>query len=109
MPRRTKAPRLWLRRAQYKPDGRLHQAATWIIRDGRRRASTGCGADDVAGAERALETYLARKRLAVTTQGVRDPAAIRVADVLALYLRDKAPRHARPAETTRRIDRLLDF
>ena len=37
------------------------------------------------------------------------PAAIPVGDVLALYARDVAPEHARPAETGQRITALLTF
>lgn len=109
MPRRSKGARLWLRNAQYNTAGKLTHAAVWIIKDGDHRESTGCGADDRGGAERALEIYLNRKYSAAAFDGVRAPAAIPIADVIALYARDKAPNHARPKETGQRLKSLLKF
>ena len=109
MPRRSKGPRLWLRKAQYDRNGSLTHAAIWHIKDGEYRESTGCRADDRGGAEKALGDYIARKHLAQAETGLRPPAAIPVADVLALYARDVAPKHARPSETGRRITALLTF
>jgi integrase len=40
---------------------------------------------------------------------VRPPASIAVGDILALYARDIAPKHARPHETGQRIRALLSF
>ena len=109
MPRRGKGPRLWLRKAQYDRSGKLTHAAIWLIKDGRHRESTRCGFDDHQRAERALAEYIARKHLAGAETGVRPPAAIPVADVLAIYARDVAPSHARPKETWQRITALLQF
>jgi hypothetical protein len=109
MPRRGKGPRPWLRKAQYDRTGKLTHSAVWHIKDGRYRESTRCGIDDRRRAERALADYIARKHLAGAETGVRPPAAIPVADVLALYARDIAPRHARPKETLQRITTLLSF
>ena len=109
MPRRSKGPRLWLRRAQYDQSGRLTHAAVWLIKDGKHRESTGCGADDRGGAEAALRQYLNHKQLAQASAGVRPPASIPVADTLALYGRDVAPNHVRPKETAQRIEALLSF
>jgi integrase len=109
MPRRSKGPRLWLRRAQYDKKGRLTHAAVWIIKDGKHRESAGCSTDDRGGAEAALTRYLNNKQLAQASTGVRPPASIPVADVLALYGRDVAPNHARPDETGQRIKALLSF
>jgi integrase len=112
MPRRSKGPRLWLRKERRGASGRVVQNATWVILDtinGRHEESTGCGIDDRAGAERALAEYLARKHLTQVSKDERDPAYIPIADVLALYARDIAPDHARPRETAQRITALLAF
>jgi integrase len=109
MPRRSKGPRLWLRKAQYGRDGRLSHVAVWVIKDGGHRESTGCGAGDRREAEAALASYIGRKHLAHAEAGVRPPAHIPVADVIALYARDIAPKHSRPRETAQRIAALLGF
>jgi hypothetical protein len=109
MPRRSKGARLWLRCAQYNRAGKLTHAAIWIIKDGRYRESTGRGADDYRGAENALADYLARKRIAHVRDGTRPPTLIPVADVLALYGRDKVEKLARPNEARARLKRLLGF
>jgi hypothetical protein len=61
MPRPAKGSRLWLRPEKGNPDGILRERAVWVIRDGPRKISTGCVAQDRAGAERALGEYLADK------------------------------------------------
>jgi integrase len=109
MPRRSKGARLWLRKAQYDREGNLTHNAIWHIKDGEHRESTGCRADDRGDAEKALSDYITRKHLAQAETGLRPPAAIPVGDILALYARDVAPKHARPAETGRRITALLTF
>jgi integrase len=109
MSRRSKGPRLWLRNAQYGRDCKLTHAAVWIIKDGKHRASTGCGANDRRRAEAALASYIGRKHLADAEAGVRPLAQIPVADVIALYGRDIAPKHSRPRETAQRIAALLGF
>ncbi|HEY2227847.1 MAG TPA: hypothetical protein VGI22_08920 [Xanthobacteraceae bacterium] len=53
--------------------------------------------------------YIARQHLAQAESGLRPPAAIPVADVLSLYGRDIAPKHARRGETGQRITALLSF
>jgi integrase len=109
MPRRSKGPRLWLRKAQYDRSGKLSHTAIWLIKDGEHRESTGCGTENDRGAEKALADYIARKHVAQAESGLRPPAAIPVGDVLALYARDVAPEHARPSETGQRITALLSF
>jgi integrase len=109
MSRRSKGPRLWLRNAQYGRDGKLTHVAVWIIKDGKHRESTGCGANDRRRAEAALANYIGRKHLADAEAGVRPLAQIPVADVIALYGRDIAPKHSRPRETAQRIAALLGF
>jgi integrase len=109
MSRRSKGPRLWLRNAQYGRDGKLTHVAVWIIKDGKHRESTGCGANDRRRAEASLANYIGRKHLADAEAGVRPLAQIPVADVIALYGRDIAPKHSRPRETAQRIAALLGF
>src|SRR5262245_55833316 len=109
MPRRSKGPHLWLRRAQYDRTGRLTHAALRLIKDSGHCESTRCGADDRRRAEAALASYIGRKHLAAAQTGARAPAHIPVADVLALYGRDVAPKHSRPRETAQRIAALLGY
>ncbi len=109
MPADSKGPRLWLRKARRDKRGRITHRAVWLILDGEHQESTECGRDNVDGAEKKLELYLARKRIAATKKGQRDPDAIPVADVIALYAAEVAPTHSRPKETGQRLDRLLAF
>lgn len=104
MPPRPKGPRLWLR-----PAGNGRESV-WLILDGPRQRSTGCGPSDSRGAESALSDYIREKHGdALATAGTRDPANIPIADVVNLYLRDVAPHKARPLEITDRLMRVLDF
>ena len=41
MPRQSKGARLWLD-PERKENGKLRKRATWVIRDGARKISTGC-------------------------------------------------------------------
>jgi integrase len=102
MPRPAKGIRLWLRPEERNTDGTLRKRGVWVIRDGPRKISTGCVAKDRAGAERAVSEYLANKYQPNRSRG-RHPAEILIADVLAIYLRDVAPRHAREDETKQRV------
>lgn len=109
MPHKSKGPRLWLRPNRRNRSGEITHQATWIVRDGRLSQGTGCGFDDRRGAEQALGEYIARKYLTASTSGRRDPNQIPVANVLALYVQDVAPQHARPHETAKRVATLLRF
>jgi len=101
MPRPAKGARLWLRPEERNSDGTLRKRAVWVIRDGPRKISTGCAATDRDGAERALGEHLANKYQPNRRRG-RHPSEILIADVLAIYLADVAPRHAREHETKQR-------
>lgn len=107
MPRRAQGPRLWFRKARRDTAGRLTHAAAYFILD--RGRQIGAGGADLAPAEQALADYLARKHRAERTRDLKDPAAIAVADVIALYATDIALHHADPAETKRRLARVLAF
>lgn len=88
MPRRAKGPRLWL----LKRGGR---EPTWLILDGGKQHSTGCGEGDRAGAERALGRYIAEKYQPPTRESALD--RILIADVMTVYLKEHAP-HVRNPE-----------
>ena len=105
----SKGPRLWLRKARRDERGRITHAPVWIILDGKHQESTECGLDDRDGAERAFEAYLNRKHLTAAKKSLRDPDQIPIADVLALYVEEIVPGHARAHETAQRIERLLTF
>jgi integrase len=102
MPRPAKGARLWLRPEDRNPDGSIRKRAVWVIRDGARKISTGCAAQNRADAERALGEHLANKYQPNRSHG-RHPSAILIADVLAIYLADTAPQHAREQETKQRV------
>jgi integrase len=102
MPRPGKGARLWLRPEVRNATGTLRERAVWVIRDGPSKISTGCATEDRAGAERALGEHLANKYRPNRARG-RHPSEILIADVLAIYLTDVAPRHAREEETKQRV------
>jgi integrase len=102
MSRPGKGARLWLRPEKRNPDGTLRERAVWVIRDGSRKISTGCPPQNRAGAESALGEHLADK-YKPNRAGGRHPSEILIADVLAIYLTDVAPRHAREDETKQRV------
>lgn len=107
MSRPQKGARLYFRRESRKADGSLRSAAGWFVRDGKRLLSTGCGADDRAGAERWLADYLTRKHDPVADAGPKDE--IVVADIINAWLRVAGSAQSRPAETAARAIRLLTF
>lgn len=108
MSRPGKGARLYLRAGRRRADGSVIERAMWIIRDGERRYSTGCSADAREEAERKLAQYLAEKHDPARHRNNR-AELIPVADAIASYSEEVAPRHARPRETAARLDRLLDF
>ena len=105
----SKGPRLWLRKPQYDKSGKLTHHAVWLIRDGEHQESTRCGVGDRGMAERILADYITRKHIESTTRNQRHPHQIPIADVISLYLRDIAPKRARPQETAQRARALLGF
>jgi integrase len=109
MPRQSRGARLYLKADRRNAAGDVTHAAIWEIRDAGHRESTGCAQADIAGAEAALERYLNRKHQAAARKPERDPAAIAISDVLALYAEQVAPNNARPKETLQIIERLDDF
>ena len=84
MPRRRLPVRLRLRKA------RADRAAIWVILDGEKEISTRAGADAVQTAQEALEEYLASRHR--PPAGEPNPASLLVAEVIATYLREHAPK-----------------
>ncbi|MGY4297944.1 hypothetical protein ACVWXN_006039 [Bradyrhizobium sp. i1.4.4] len=87
MPRISKGPRLYKRKAKRR-NGRLIANAVWTIRDGDREVATGIFAGEAErkppkAAEDALVTYITSKYR--PPRRVRDIEDIDVADVLAIY------------------------
>jgi integrase len=87
MPRRSKGPRLYLRK-------RRGREAVYVILDGENEIGTGCGAGDSERAEKALSAYIARKHKPDWQN--THPAEIAVADVLAYYGTNRAPKLIHP-------------
>jgi hypothetical protein len=107
MPRQPKRPRLYLRKARVDNSGR--HSGVWLILDGGRQISTGCDADDVNGAERALAGYLNEKHVQAARSGPRSTDQIPVVDVLTLYARDVAPSQREPRRAGHALRRLGEF
>jgi integrase len=107
MPRRSKGPRLWLQPARKDQNGNIIEQSVWVIRDGSVKRSTGCGPREIEQATGKLRDYLNER----PTQriGDRDPSAVVIADVIAIYSEDVVPTHARPKETAARLSNVLDF
>lgn len=111
MPRRFQGPRLWPQPAHKGKDDSTREAV-WCIRDGKHKRSTGVRVEDSRRppqlARDKLQAYLAESHKASRERG-RAADEIAVADVIAIYLTDKAPRQARPAEVGQRARTLLEF
>jgi integrase len=110
MPRRSKGPRLYLRSGRKDARSGRSLPDLYYIRDGAREVGTGCGPDGLRGAEEALAAYIAGKwapppRPAGARE--RDPGEVLVADVLALYARERAPLTADPVSIAGRVTTLL--
>ncbi|WP_062117086.1 tyrosine-type recombinase/integrase [Aureimonas sp. AU40] len=102
-------PHLWLEPARRDKTGKLTHNAKWVIIDAGKKKSTGCKAQDHAGAARALERYLAEKHADKPLAKSRPAAAVRIADVLRHYLDVRGEKVARPTHLALRVDHLLDF
>lgn len=107
MPRPSKGPRLFLRKAR--PDKR--QASVWVIRDGSKEVGTGCGPGEVAEAGLKLAEYIQAKWTPAPSgpNGAADPADVLLADVLALYAEGRAAKAPDPKAVRARLSALLEF
>lgn len=103
MPKKRLPPRLWAKPAE------RGRPAVWIIKDGKRRISTGCGIDDPEGASRALARYLAAEhaRRSATLRN-RSIDAVPVADVVLAYWSSRKDSVALPEELQSRLGRLVE-
>ena len=111
MPRPAKGPRLYLRPARTTRSGSFI-AETWVIRDGAFEVSTGCGRDRLHGpdgAESKLAAYIADKWAPKRGDSPSDPSSVLIAEVLALYLKERAPALADPKATATRVKTLMGF
>lgn len=109
MARPRKGARLYLRAGVIDARTGRQLTATYYIRDGQKSISTGCGPDRLADAEAQLAAYLERKaRPAERSRGrADDPEDILIADVVALYAREKAPWAADPKAVAARLAAIL--
>lgn len=108
MARRSKGPRLYLRAGR----ADRNSEAVWVIRDGSREISTGCGPDSLSGsdgAEAKLAAYIASKWTPDEAQRTGDPADVLVAEALAFYAQKRAPKLADPKATAVRVKTLLTW
>ena len=101
MPAKQKGARLWLRTEKDRP-------ALWFIKDGDKRIGTGLAAHERDKAEQRLAEYIAEKH-----QPARDreqsPSSIPVADVLSVYVTDRASTVASTNELGQRVKALARY
>lgn len=103
MSRSRKPARLWLRPAD------KDRAAVWLILDGGKQYTTGCGAADHNGAEAALVKHIAERFITAPKRKDRAASEVTVAEVLAHYLQLKKETATRPKELAARAENLLAF
>lgn len=100
MPRPAAPPRLYLR-------DRRGRTAVWVILHNGREISTGAAATNNGKAHAAFADYLGRTH--VPQFGSSDPAQILIADVLATYAEQRAPRTRRRDLIAGAIRKLDEF
>lgn len=108
MPRHSEPPRLHLRAARIR-DGKIRTHSAWVILDAGKETSTGCRAEDRAGAEAALAAYIDSKHAEPSRKKLQPIGEILIADVCSIYLRDVGPEHAKPSATAATFVQLLAF
>ncbi len=110
--------KLKLRKARRGKDGSVTHRATWVIYDPdvANTVSTGCGEDDRAGAEEALERYLIEKRAGQPLDDGGDAHSVIIGDLIKFYLMSKwqvarfdRMKDERRREFVNQIDRLNEF
>jgi len=80
MPRKTKGPRLELKKYKDRPPA-------WVIRDGDRTLGTGCHEHDREGAERKLAQHIIAKYDPAKAIDASNPNSTKIADVLSLEMK----------------------
>jgi integrase len=103
MPRQAKPARLWLRPA------RDDRESIWVVLHRGRQISTGCGHDDVTGAEKFYQEYLAEQFSEAPKTKQRAAEEIYVAEVVGTYLTEKSASVARPRALAQRMEEILAF
>jgi len=106
MPRPSKGIRLAWRDESRRADGSIRNRGVWVIRDGAHVHSTGCGADDRAGAESALASYITARHEPAPAPTVRI-GDTPLADILHLWLVNVAATSRSPRDAATRATRLL--
>ena len=101
MPAKRQSARLWLRADKGRP-------ATWFIKDGDERVGTGLAARERDEAERRLAEYIAKKH-EPTRDRDQSPSSIPLADVLSVYVTDRAASVGRANELGQRVKALAGF
>ena len=109
MSRRSKGPRLYLRAGRLDARSGRSLPDLYYIRDGASERGTGCGPDRLGDAEQALAAYIAEKWAPPgrASESATDPGRVYIAEVLALYTRERAPSLADPSGTAARVKALL--
>jgi integrase len=109
MSRQPSPPRLWKRPERRDKAGRVTHAALWFILDGGRQFGTGVSVDDIRGAQKALADHINSKHIEEARSGPRPTDKIPVVDVLTIYAKEVAPKHAQPQRTAHALRRLGKF
>lgn len=111
MGRPPKGARLHLRKGIVDRRSGRELAPIYYIKDGHRSFSTGCGPERLAEAEAQLAAYLAKKGkpVAPARNSATDPADVLIAEVVALYAREKAPKAADPKAVAARLSVVLEW
>lgn len=114
--RPRKSAHLFLRRERYDKSGKLTHNAVWIIKDGEVKVGTGCGREDLAGAEKQLNDYLTKKHAHELLKGAPQKLQaheVPVADVIHHYITDISPRfESKPKQKRdfiKRMEALIRF
>lgn len=112
MSRPSSGPKLWREPEEYNKAGKLVRHATWTIRDAGKKIRTGIragsGRTPPQEALEALGRYLIESRETPRERN-RNASSVLIADVIAIYLTDKAEDQARPKEVAGRAKRLLQW
>lgn len=107
MPRESKPPRLWYRKARKARKGRSAEKGVWVVLADGVQVSTGCGKGEAKGAEKFLADYIGTRHKAPRRQ--RGIDEIPLSDVIVIYLDDVVPGLATKKKAEARLDRLNEW